>query len=247
MVLPTLCGLAEVNDIVFYAMANAQIQEIADLPNNCVNVFDAEPYFRNRTLPVQMLGVAAAIGYRFWDEMMHPIHSLMAHAGLDLDPNVLPTPKIKIEKERVTPYDVVLAPFAKATERSLSSEDLLELAQAIAGKYTAVVGGPHEKKRSDGAREWYDDDYYGYSFNFIANLMQKARCVVTADSFPGRLAHAAGLTTNHIILDSGATPWQTQSHPGAVRVKGWRSSDMKAHWNIEDIVSAIEGVLSERT
>jgi hypothetical protein len=251
--LPTICGLAERHDTIFLAMTCEKVRAIADFPPNVLDVLREEPHWRNKSMPMQMLGVGAAIGYKFWPTMMHPIHSLMAFAGLDVEPATLPQPRIKASKEHAPHYDVLLAPFARAKERSLNGHQTRRLTHALheCGLTIAIMGGENEQstmvdfpKSTD-----YEFGYWGVDFPYAAALMLHAGVVVTADSFPGRLAHAAGVK-NHIILDSGATPFQTQTHPGAVMVKGWRNQgglNGEAQWNLANIVHAITEALREQS
>lgn len=248
MSLPTICELAKQYEKLYLAMTCEPVRAIADFPANVINVLDVEPEWRQHSMPVLMLGYAAAIGYRFWPGMMHPIHSLMSWAGLDLDPDVLPVPRIKIEAMDMPIYDVLLAPWARAPERTLNGTQSRELCDELhmLGLHVALVGGANDMQTMmDFPRaKSVTFGYWGKSFAEVANLMRAARCVVTADSFPGRLAHAAGIGDRHIILDSGATPPQTQTHPGAVMVRGWREGS--ARWNVPQIVEAVKGVLSEQ-
>lgn len=241
--LPAICGLAEQNDKVYLAMTCEKVREIADFPGNVINVLDVEPEWRSRSAIVQMLGVGAAIGYRFHPNMMHPIHSLMAFAGLDVDPRVLPQPKIKLDEESAVSYDILLAPWAKAKERTLNQQQSIDLycELRLAGYNVAFAGAA---KDAPG----YGDGFYDRPFGFVANLMRAAKVVVTADSFPGRLAHAAGIGERHIILDSGATPPQTQCHPGATMVRGQRGAvGGGATWNLTDLRETIERVMNEQS
>jgi hypothetical protein len=56
--------------------------------------------------------------------------------------------------------------------------------------------------------------FYYEPFAWGAQLLRQAKVVVAVDSFGGRLAHAAGVK-NHIVVNSGATPVQCQTYPGA--------------------------------
>lgn len=241
MCAPAIEGLAEKhkNNKVFLAMENREIQAILDLPDNVVDVLVEEPQFQKRTLPVITLGVAAAIGYSFKPDMMNTINCVMAWAGLPVDPPNVPRPKIKIPELDVMKYDVVLAPWTTANERRMTEEQVIQLWARLHKHNVAVVGGPNDPTVTgfNGQR------YYGRSFGLVARLMQQARVVVTVDSFGGRIAHAAGVE-NHIVLDSGATPIQTQVYPGVKAIiTGKRPRYDLCQWDLEEIVSAIEKCL----
>jgi ADP-heptose:LPS heptosyltransferase len=240
MSLPTICALAEQHEKVYLAMTNAKVREIAAFPGNVIDVLDAEPEWRSRGMVTQMLGVGAAIGYRFWPAMPHPIHSLMAFAGLEVDRANLPQPQIKLWAEGFGPqHDVLLAPWARATERTLSEQQSLNLAaELLARGIEPAFAGEREQAITDRVT-----GYWGASFAYIGALMKAAKCVVTADSFPGRLAHAAGVGARHIILDSGATPPQTQTHPGATMILAQRGA-ANPEWNIGTICDNIERIIN---
>jgi hypothetical protein len=246
--LPAICALAEQHERVYLAMTCAKVREIAVFPGNVIDVLDVEPEWRSRGMVTQMLGVGAAIGYRFHPNMMHPIHSLMAFAGLEVDRANLPQPQVKLageDGESFVEYDVLLAPWARATERTLSGPQSMELCcQLRARGLNVALAGEAENLHRDYLRDAAEAGFWGARFAFVGALMKAAKCVVTADSFPGRLAHAAGVGARHIILDSGATPPQTQTHPGATMILGTRGAAYP-EWNIGTICDNIERIIND--
>jgi len=242
MVLPAICGLAEKHDTVWLAMRNRQILEIADLPPNVIDILNSEPQWAESTQNALWLAAGAACDYDPGKKPeMSLIHRFMLRAGLEPDLSVLPQPKIKAPppEEYAKPnFDILVAPWTTARERTMTQDQMEALAYGLEelGRLL-VVGGPCDPMAYGPC-----EIKYGVPFGQVASLMQRAKCVVTVDSFGGRLAHAAGVGSRHIILDSGATPWITQAHPGAIQVKG-RMEKGQALWNIEDIVAAVKAVL----
>ena len=238
--LPAICALADEHDTVYLAFANQQILSIADLPENVVDVLQAEPVWKRKSMLTQTLGVAASIDYCHRTDIMHPTQHLIEWCGLPV-PAEVPQPKIRVADvpqsgEVSHAFEVVLAPWTSAPERGMTHAQATELCAALKGLDVTLIGG-----ESDPVIVASPHRFYGGTYPFIVRTMRRARVVVTVDSFPNRLAHAAGIE-RHIILDSGATPWQWQSHPGAVRVQG-KLVDGQATWNIDDIVNTIEGGL----
>jgi hypothetical protein len=207
--LPAICALAERYDRVWVEMANRQVCAIADFPPNV----NREPWGNDAHEPAyHFLGVAAAINYYFTPDMLHPVQSLMRFAGLEV-PAEVPQPRIKRYFRTVESFDVILAPFTSAKERTLDVqlvEALVKLIQDGNDKRVAILGGGTNPNLSLPVPHFYD-----YPFDYAAQLLRQAKVVVAVDSFPGRLAHAAGVK-HHIVLDTGATPIQTQVYPGAI-------------------------------
>jgi hypothetical protein len=250
MVLPAICGLAEKYDRVYLAMYNRQVFAIADLPPNVVDILQSEPRWVNEKKDVLWLGAGEACDY---DPGKQPARSLiwrfMERAGLVhsayLDTlseeeliATLPQPKVKVS-EAYRPYDtdVILAPWTTASQRRMTWEQAWDLREAlyVGRKYRLLVVGGEKDPQC-----W--PDLYGASFEHVGAMMLRTRCVVSVDSFPGRLAHAVGVK-KHIVLDSTVTPWITQAHPGAIRVKG-RLEGEQAMWDIPTIVKAIDEALA---
>ena len=247
MVLPAICGLAEKYDRVYLAMYNRQVFAIADLPPNVVDILQSEPRWVNEKKDVLWLAAGAACDY---DPGKQPARSLiwrfMERAGLVhsayLDTlseeeliATLPQPKVKVS-EAYRPYDtdVILAPWTTASQRTMTQEQARDLRDALYLKYhLLVVGGENDPRCGP--------DLYGAAFEHVGGMMLRTRCVVSVDSFPGRLAHAVGVK-KHIVLDSTVTPWITQAHPGAIRVKG-RLEGEQAMWDIDEIVAAVDEAL----
>ena len=81
----------------------------------------------------------------------------------------------------------------------------------------------------DDPRIAYYDHIYGEDFAFVARTMRRAKCVVTVNAFPGRLAHAAGIGPKHIGLDAPITSWNVKATPTrcAERVARRAAGDME--------------------
>jgi len=205
MSLPAICGLAEKYDHLYVEMANAGVWEIADFPPNVSWAWGCG-FQPNR----HFLGMAAAIGYGFTSDMLHPTQSLMRFVGLDVPPEPV-RPRIKPYSGGgpVPEFDVVIAPFTTAAERTLTVAQTWDLRTRLGDHTVAVLGGGTNPDVP------FVQCYYNQPFAWGAELLRKAKVVVAIDSFPGRLAHAAGVK-HHIVLDTGATPPQTQTYPGAI-------------------------------
>jgi hypothetical protein len=68
-------------------------------------------------------------------------------------------------------------------------------------------------------------------------MMQEAKVVVTVDSGPSRLAHAAGIK-NHLLLSAKVVPEQWATHPGATVIRGDAGK-----WNPTEIAATIRGMM----
>jgi hypothetical protein len=245
MALPAICGLAERCDKLYLAQTNRAVAALADYPANVIDVLRSEPHWRSQSMPTTVLGFAAACNYNPMRSPMHPIHMLMAWAGLEVYPDVLPQPKIRVPEvaardEVSVSYDVVLAPWTDARERTMTPLQVRQLIVALSPGNFAVLGGATDDRLALGTNAELG---YGWPLDYVARVMRRAKCVVTIDSGPGRLAHAAGIGDRHIILDSTVTPQRSQGHPGATFVRGG-IKDGQALWNIEEIVAAIKEKLA---
>lgn len=238
MALPTICALAKEYETLHLVMANRDIQKLADFPRNVVDGFCIEPLIVCEKMPVQILGMYAAMGCKMvWPD--HGINMLMKHAGLT-PPRELPRPKIKIPDVNVPRYDVLLAPWAAGPERCMDGAQVIELVEKLlADNLTVGMVGAH----GDPAPQLLAaTTYYGWPFGHVARLMQHAGVVVTVESFPGRLAHAAGIK-EHIILSTPITPKHAQGHPGATFVNG-KLNGRVPEFDLHEITAAINGVLA---
>ena len=207
MGLPAICGLAEKYDRIFLGMNNRRIQEIADFPENVVDVLSKEPEFSLREMPVYVIGIAAAIEYTFFQSMLSTIRCVFRLVGLPI-PDETPRPRIKEYSGPPVPsYDVILAPFTSADERTLTVDQVKNLCNRIPGSI-GILGG------DDNPEILSLKSIYHRPFDEAAQYLRQAKVVVAVDSFGGRLAHAAGVK-NHIVVNSGATPVQCQTYPGA--------------------------------
>lgn len=236
MALPTICALAEKHDFIHLVMRNQEVFKIADFPENVYNGFDNVPCFVQETMPVLILGVFAAMGFQMrWPD--HLIRMLMRYAGLEA-PEELPRPKIKVPDVCVPRYDVLLAPWTTGVERSVQGHQVLELIEKLHADNLTVgmVGGLKDPAPRN------VPCHYGAPYGSVAAMMQHAGVVVTAESFPGRLAHAAGVR-EHILLSSPITPDIAQGHPGTTVVKGVLKG-RTPEWNLDDVMETITGVLA---
>lgn len=237
MALPTICALAQKHNYIHLVMRNQDVYQIADFPENVYNAFDNVPCFVQETMPVLILGVFAAMGFQMrWPD--HLIRMLMRYAGLEA-PEELPRPKIKIPFIEVPRYDVLLAPWTRGPERSVQGHQVLELIERIktTGLSVALIGGPTDPKPNSLGEHVYN----GRSYGFIARLMEKAGVVVTAESFPGRLAHAVGVK-KHILLSTPITPIIAQVHPDMTVIEGPLKGRVP-EWNLEGIVNHITSIM----
>lgn len=236
MAQPAIEGLAQKYDVVFLAFRNEKVLEILDLPANVASLYGNEPFFNNLHLPVQMLGVFASIGFEYKFPLnAHPTETLMIFAGCGR-PDTIPQPKIKITPVDVPRYDVVLAPWSRGEVKSMQGIQALNLIREMQNKWSvALIGGPDDLAPASMKAH----TFYGKDYNWVANLMIKAKCVVSVDSFPSRLAHAAGVK-RHVILNSKVVPWIWQSHPGAVEVQSTTPPSRYPEWDLQEITTAIE-------
>jgi hypothetical protein len=226
--LPVICALAEQYDRLWLAMANDDVRRIAKFPPNVKDYLNVhwKPEWTEpsgyETMHVYSLGVAASIGFRYWPEMMHPIQHLFQYVGLPV-PDPVPQPQLDVPDRPCASFDYVLAPYTTATERSMTHEQWCDLRNALRPLIGINAGIEHEP---------LDD---------LVRLMRNAKCVITVDAGPSRLAYAAGVK-NHVILDSTVTPWQWQTHPGATHVPG-RVEGTQAMWDVNEIAEVVRGLL----
>jgi ADP-heptose:LPS heptosyltransferase len=129
----------------------------------------------------------------------------------------------------VESFDVILAPFTSAPERTLDVEQVEQLVKLLIPHRVAILGGGTNPNVSLTVPHFYD-----YPFDYAAQLLRQAKVVVAVDSFPGRLAHAAGVK-HHIVLDTGATPITTQVYPGAIPMPAY---------GIEAVAAKVRSLLS---
>jgi hypothetical protein len=214
MALPAICALAKKHSRVFLEMQNRAVCEIADFPENVhLNLWGNDA----RDPAFVFLGMAAAINYRFEPGMLHPTQSLIRMAGLPV-PDEVPQPRIKRYFRRVESFDVILAPFASAPERTLDVrqvEALVKKLQDGTDKRIAILGGGTNPNVPIAVPHLYD-----YPLDYAAQLLRQCRVFVGVDSFPNRLAHAAGCE-RAFVLDTGATPVQTQTWPGCTALQAY--------------------------
>ena len=203
--LPVICELAAEYDNVWLEFQNGGVLDIALFPSNVRLCAEGVPPPGTRNI---FLGVSAAYRFGFTPQMLHPTQELMKLAGLT-PPDEPLRPRIKPwEGLEVLPViDVLIAPFTTAPERTLTTEQTIQLGTRLAKHRVALLGGGSNPKPLGMMA------YYNYPFAYGAELLRKCKVFVGVDSFPGRLAHAAGVK-EHIVLDSGATPIQTQIYPG---------------------------------
>jgi ADP-heptose:LPS heptosyltransferase len=241
MSLPAICALAEKYDDVYLAMRNREVLAIADLPSNVIDILNSEPQWRNLTFDVLWLAAGAACNYDVGQApAMSLIHRFMLRADVPTDLSVLPQPKVKIPEDDGPAYEVILAPWTTARERTMTIEQATELYVKLlhlAHHSVLVVGGKDDPElTSAGSR------MYGAPLARVGARMKKAKVVITVDSFPSRLAHAVGVK-NHIILDSTVTPQTCQGYPGATFVTG-RMEHGQALWNVSEIASVVKWILT---
>lgn len=235
MCAPALCKLAEKYDTVFYAWRNRDIQAIMDIPGNCIDVMDHEPLFNSMDMPVQMLGVGAALNYDPCGSPIHAIKAVYNYAGLGI-PEQVPEIKIKTETfNTIFSTDIALGLWTTAKERTMTWSQAFKLTNILdTFDYSTVNIGESNNPRLESSF-----NLLGGSFAMAADAFRKAKIAITVDTFQLHLAHAAGVK-HHIILDSTVTPWTSQGYgPNCIRVNGWRECNGQAVWNIDDIVRAV--------
>jgi hypothetical protein len=212
MALPAICALAQRYDRLFLAMAHDQVRRLAAFPRNVSDMFFDEPSFRIATLPVYALGVAAAIPNGLPGcTTLHPTQYLFARAGLPT-PTTVPQPQLAVSSGAAPTYDVLLAPWTTAPERTLTFVQAQALVHALRPLRVGVIGGASDPPLGDCYHE------YGRPYADVVRMMRAAGAVVTVDAFPNRLAHAAGIA-KHVLLATPATPPHWQGHPGAMIVR----------------------------
>ena len=238
--LPAICALAEKHEKLWLCMCNDDVRKIALLPKNVkdfLNVQWAPPYREPLGLAfmeVYSLGVAASIKYKYTETMMHPIQHLFAYVGLAI-PQEVPRPQLQVpfashEQNGEPGFDVVLAPWTTASERSLTKEEVRAVIKALGTLRVAVIGG-------EGDPRIHQDSFYGRDLPFVVRMMRKAKVVVTVDSGPSRLAHAAAIE-NHLLLSARVVPEQWATHPGATVIRGDAGK-----WDAGQIATTVRGML----
>ena len=242
MSLPAICGLAESHDTVYLAMYNRQVLKIADLPANVVDALQSEPRFVQQPMEVLWLAAGAACDYSPGQEpAMSLIHRFMLRAGLPIDPDVLPQPRINVPE--VAEHDEANARLrcaaralddrCRANDDAQAGAPALPRARAAGGRAGGRQGRPaHRVLRSSVRR--------GLRVRGTHHAPREMRCDRRRVS---RTAGSrGGIGPKHIGLDAPITGWICQSHADQVRVKGWHEGP-QATWKIEDIVDAVKAVV----
>lgn len=131
-------------------------------------------------------------------------------------------------------YDYLIAPWSLDLRRVWPSENYPALFYTLRELQPdcriGIIGALNDP------RPWNDVDYvYGYGLSYVVKMMQTCRrAVITIDSGPNRLAHAANIT-NHVILSPTCYPDFWVTHPTAVDVRGTPQT-----WNVDAIMNALE-------
>jgi ADP-heptose:LPS heptosyltransferase len=252
MSLPALHALAwelAKDRLIYAAFTCREVAEIAEWPINVRDILRFEPQFGLGSpggpapyadCDVIVLGIAAAIAYQFHDTMLHPTQCLMAWAGLDV-PDHVPQPKLNVPDMDVPAYDFIVAPWSRARDRSLETAEAVELVDTLAQlcdePRIAILGGVTDPFWP--VVPWHPGGVVAYEYGkpwpYVVNLMRRCKkAVITTDSAPSRLAHAAGIT-NHVLLAASVTPPQWQSHPGVHMVYG-----PPRQWKLDQILDAVQ-------
>ncbi len=166
----------------------------------------------------------------------HPIQQYLAQAGTFID--YVPQPMINIHPHfSVREFDFIVAPWSADEFRMMPVDIWTGLFNVLQDRFPlcsiAVIG------RDGDPRPWHDHIggiryLYGLPLANVASFMRRARrAVITIDSGPNRLAHAANIR-NHIILAPDVYPSNWVGHPGAILITGSRQS-----WAHAEIVDAI--------
>ena len=234
MHLPAICGLAKEFERVNVIMVNKAIQELAAFPDNVFDGMRDEPR-GHRIVPVFVMGVSEAIGFKVGPDMPHPTVALMRWAGLECD-DIPKQPRIGVADTATWAYDVVFAPWSSDSARRLTVDQACEVLRRLRPLKCAIIGAQGDSMIYSNLA----DIQYDMKFADVAHLMLSAKVVATMDSFPGRLAHAAGVK-NHIAIHTGAMPVHWATHPGATDVV----VDLK-DFKPEAIVEAIHGFIYPR-
>jgi hypothetical protein len=242
MACPAICEIAAHYDAVWLAMTNREVCSIAEFPSNLRDVLRGEPYWHVRDIRTLVLGVAAAIGYRHHPAMKHPTQHLMERAGYQAPEPLRPRLKAVVSE---TIYDVLVAPWSRARERSLTPAEAGGVIKPLLDQgYRIGVLGAEGEPMPAGCEEHIGSRLtllYGLPLLTVVGLMKASPCTVTADSAPNRLAHAADITERHILLETALTPPQWQGYPGVTAVKGSMNC-----WKPEPILDAISEKLRLR-
>lgn len=190
---------------------------------------------------------------------LHPTRMFFRYLGLN-DPGETVQPEIVVD-ESAPSYDYVIAPHANDLARAMPWNLLRNMLYSMSDAYgpfktgawdgcSCVIGssmdfmqivtGSDIEKENQHQQTWH---YYmphngrrkiDLSLPYVAGLMRNARkAVITVDSMPNRLAHAAGVK-NHVLLCSDVVPEAWATHPGARVLYGPPSS-----WTVEGMLGLI--------
>ena len=200
--IPVVQRLAGQCDILYIAMRNGLVAEAAAWPSNVRPLWEAPSgLLRFVRLDIHRTAVA-------YDPLTprHAIHLLMELAGLK-PPDCIPEIPIRDWNEVVPAHDFLLAPFtADPIGVRCWTDDgwerLIQQLRAVAPlAKIGIVGGSQDPKPWSGVT--YE---YGHPLAAVAKMMRRTQfAVITLDSGPSHLAHAAGIT-NHILLANDTLP-----------------------------------------
>jgi hypothetical protein len=122
-------------------------------------------------------------------------------------------PELQFEMQAVPEYDYLISPFSEDKNREWPLHNwqlVLEHLSAPVG----VLGGAYEPK------PWEGVDYiYGRPLDEVCSLIAKAKCLITIDAGPSRLAHALA-HPKHVLLCSSVVTQVWGSYPGARVIYG---------------------------
>jgi hypothetical protein len=205
LMIPFISHLAEhAGEPVFYKLNNHEVEElIPDHPN----------LHAMRTLPLESTHRILRCSVNDLIERQHRrIHPTIGI--FQLHNMQVPTdqwairPQLSYREEQVPAYDYVISPFTEDKNREMPMSTLRSLLEQLPGS-KCLIG------RKGEPMNWAGVSYgYGESLHWVCSLMQRARCVITVDNGPGRLAHALD-HPHHILLASTIVPYHWAAYPMA--------------------------------
>jgi hypothetical protein len=186
-----------------------------------------------RTLPVQSeqyvvsLNVWSAV--EKFGKTMHPTQMFFRYLGMEAPEEIL-RPEILID-ENAPICDYVVAPIANDPVRSMLHGMMFALIERLSLGANVIVVGTHGGRDAAGVHAAFLPNY---PLPYVAGLMRNARRgVVTIDSMPSRLAHAAGVE-RHVLLCADVVPRIWAEHPGVRMLYGPQAS-----WRVDDVIEML--------
>jgi hypothetical protein len=249
-----VCAMAAVQEIErsLYARS-AEPRKIFIQPENDEIAMLMVPHLQRLKNFVGFVGesdlMVLSIGYAFshYGYYAHPIKLFLDQAKVPcnelppmqykINPTIYPATGQVVYDEIPAPYDFLISPWARGGERAMPVQMIYNLMSVLDQTYPGCrigilggVGDPQLTFRSGAPFDYV----YGYYVENLIRIMQQAKCVITTDSGPSRVAHLINLKQHVLVYNSEVYPKVWVNRPGVALVGG-----MPQTWNIGRILQAI--------